>query len=365
MEIKEIEEGLANIENSINNLAAKARLEEKEKKLSGLESRLQKEDFWNSPESSRIIEELKELKEETGAFRELKQRTADLAAIIELLSEQKDEKLQSEAGQVLSELSKRAKDMEISINFSSAEDRQPAILTFHSGAGGTEACDWVAMLVRMYNRFVVRKGWRAETVDLLSGEEAGLKRATLIVTGPHAYGYLKYEAGVHRLVRISPFDANRRRHTSFASLSVIPRLPPEARIEIKENEIEVQTFRAGGAGGQNVNKVETAVRITHLPTGLVVTCQNERSQYQNRENALLILKSKLYQLQEKEKRKRAKLQRQAAGEVSFGNQIRSYVLQPDQLIKDHRTGCETGNVAAVLDGELDGFIEAELAELRA
>jgi len=239
-------------------------------------------------------------------------------------------------------------------------DASNAYLSIHPGAGGTESQDWASMLLRMYMRWAERKGYDVEIVDYQEGEEAGIKSATIYIKGDFAYGYLKYERGVHRLVRISPFDANKRRHTSFASVNVLPEIEDDIDIEIKPEDLRIDTYRASGAGGQYVNKTESAVRITHLPTGIVVTCQTERSQLQNRETAMKMLKARLYQLELEKRRKQIEQIQGELKDISWGNQIRSYVFHPYTMVKDHRTDVETGNIEAVMDGDIDMFIEAEL-----
>lgn len=251
-------------------------------------------------------------------------------------------------------------DVELKSTLSLGEDKYNAIMTVHPGAGGTESQDWAQILMRMYIRWAERKGFKVEIVDLLSGEEAGIKSATLTISGPYAYGYLKCEAGVHRLVRISPFDANKRRHTSFAAILVYPEISEDIEIEVKEDDLRIDTFRASGAGGQHVNKTSSAVRITHIPTGIVISCQNERSQFKNKATAMKILKARLYTMKKKEQEEKIEGFIGEKKDIAWGSQIRSYTLQPYQLIKDHRTGFEAGNVNAVLDGAIDGFIKEYL-----
>ncbi len=306
---------------------------------------------------------LSSLKEEINAWRSLGNRTRESLDLLELAAEENDthiaEEIEHEAQAIEEELAQR----EFELMLSGPHDRKDAILVIHAGAGGTESQDWANMLLRMFVRWAERKGFSVNIVDETPGEEAGLKSVTLEIKGPYAYGYLQAEKGVHRLVRLSPFDAAHRRHTSFALVEVMPELGAESdEIEVKPEDVTIDVFRSSGAGGQNVQKTSTAVRLTHIPTGIVVTCQNERSQVQNREMAMRVLKSRLYELAHAEREEEiARIKGKHMG-MGFGNQMRSYVLHPYQMVKDHRTGYETANTQAVLDGDLDGFIEAYLRQ---
>lgn len=306
-----------------------------------------------------VFAELNGLKAWTGPLAELRSECEDLAALIELAEEEGGEALE-EARSGLDRLEERLRKLEFRKMLSGQDDEGNAILAIHPGAGGTDSADWAQMLLRMYLAWAERRGFEVETMDVQPGDEAGIKSATVLVKGPFAYGYLRAEAGVHRLVRLSPFDAAHRRHTSFASVAAYPDVADDADIELDESDIRLDFFKASGPGGQHVNKSSTAVRLTHVPTGIVVTCQNERSQYRNRENAMKVLRARLYALREEERRKE---QQEAEGEkmdIAWGSQIRSYVMHPYRLVKDNRTGLETSDVEGVLDGDLDEFIEAYL-----
>lgn len=331
-----------------------------DKRLAEIETEMLKPGFWDSKESKKVLQERSVLISQKEAMDDLEEQFEELSLLLEMAEEEQDGSVIQEIREGIKELEKAISKAELSKLLSGEHDSNNAIMTIHAGAGGTEAQDWADMLLRMYLRWCERRGYKVDMLDLMPGDEAGIKGATFMVAGPFAYGYLKSEAGVHRLVRISPFDASGRRHTSFASVFVVPELDDNIEIEINEKDLRIDTYRASGAGGQHVNKTSSAVRITHIPTGIVVQCQNERSQHKNRAIAMKILQARLYQ-QEKAKQDEEKQKMHGEKmEISFGSQIRSYVLHPYHMVKDHRTGIEIGNANGVLDGDLDRLIEAYL-----
>jgi len=332
----------------------------KEKRLAELEEEKGAPAFWeDNRRAQELIRERSQLSRLTGAVTDLARKAEDVSVLIELAEEEDDQSLEAEIAGGLTQLGAALDDLELKVMLSGPHDGKASIVSIHPGAGGTESQDWAQMLMRMYLRWCERAGLKAEVVDVLPGEEAGIKSATIEVSGEYAYGYLRGETGVHRLVRISPFDASKRRQTSFASVSVTPEVD-DVEVVVKDEELRVDVYRSSGPGGQGVNTADSAVRITHLPTGIVVACQNERSQLRNRDTALRILKARLYELAERKQREELAELTGHKKEIAFGSQIRSYTFHPYQLIKDHRTGLEVGNVDAVMDGDLDAFIKAYL-----
>lgn len=318
-------------------------------------------DFWNDQEKAQIvINEANALKDQVNEFHDLYESYENLDVSYELVKEESDAELQAELEEELIKLTTQLDQFELQLLLSEEYDKHNAILELHPGAGGTESQDWGSMLLRMYTRWAEKKGFKVETLDYLSGDEAGIKSVTLAIRGHNAYGYLKAEKGVHRLVRISPFDSSGRRHTSFVSCEVMPEFNDEIQIDIRTEDLKIDTYRASGAGGQHINTTDSAVRITHTPTGVVVTCQNERSQIKNREQAMKMLKAKLYQREIEQKEKDLLEIRGEQKEIGWGSQIRSYVFHPYSMVKDHRTNTEVGNLQAVMDGDLDVFINAYL-----
>ena len=317
--------------------------------------------FWDDTENSqKILQRTGKLKNTVEGYDRLCSSYDDLLVLIEMGDEEGDLSLTDEITSSIEEFESGLAAMRLGTLLTGEYDNNNAILTFHAGAGGTEAMDWVSMLVRMYTRWGERHGFKVELLDFLDGEEAGLKSAVMLISGEYAYGYLRSESGVHRLVRVSPFDASGRRHTSFASLEVMPEISDDNDIEIREEDIKMDVFRSSGAGGQHINKTSSAVRLTHIPTGIVVACQNERSQFQNREQAMKMLKSKLLEIKEREHLEKIEDIKGVQKEIAWGSQIRSYVFMPYTMVKDHRTGFESGNINGVMDGDLDGFINAYL-----
>jgi len=326
-----------------------------------LEQKSAEPDFWKDQDKAQaILKEIDSLKGLTEKYHKLSEELSEGILLLELSSQDNDPQTLKEAEKNLSQVEEKIKDFELFALMTGEDDSKSALLTIHPGAGGTESCDWAEMLLRMYLRWIERKGFKNQIIDYQAGEEAGLKSVTVEVTGEYAYGFLKAESGVHRLVRISPFDANQRRHTSFASVFVYPEIEDTIVVEIKPDDLKVDTFRSSGAGGQHVNKTSSAVRITHIPTGIIVQCQSERSQFKNKDTAMKVLTSRLYQYyKQKEEEKQAQIE-STKKKIEWGSQIRSYVFHPYTLVKDHRTGVETSNGQAVMDGEIDEFIQAYL-----
>jgi len=326
-----------------------------------LEKRMAAPGFWDEPQAAQAtVADLNEQKKWVDEWEALDRRWRDLSELHELADAEGDDGVLAEIEEELGRLARAIEDLEFRRMMSDPADKKSAIVTIHPGAGGTESADWAAMLMRMYVRWAERKGFQVEIMDLMDGDEGGIRSASIEVVGPYAYGYLKAESGVHRLVRISPFDAQKRRHTSFASVFIYPELDDEIKLDVNENDIRVDTFRSSGAGGQHVNKTSSAVRMTHIPTGITAQCQNERSQHKNRANCWKILMGRLYEHYRAEREKERQAIEDTKKPIEWGSQIRSYVFQPYQLVKDHRTEVETSNVDAVMDGDIDLFINGYL-----
>ncbi len=331
------------------------------KKIDFLNKETLKEGFWNDIEnSSKVLTELKRLEKKKASFMKVKEELENNIEVNDMLLQDNDEELCEELGNNTKKIGKIIDNMELELMFTGKYDKNNAIITLHPGAGGTESQDWVEMLYRMYTKWAISNGFSVKELDYLEGDEAGIKSVTALISGENAYGFLKCEMGVHRLVRISPFDSGGRRHTSFASVEVLPEITEDIEIEINPDDLRIDTYRSSGAGGQHINKTDSAIRITHIPTNIVVSCQSERSQIQNRETAMKMLKSKLLDLKEKEQKERIEDLKGVQKDIAWGSQIRSYVFHPYSMVKDHRTGYETGNVEAVMNGELNDFMKAYL-----
>lgn len=361
LQFEEVRQALTDLEPELRDLADALGLEKTKEEIEKLEQQAAAPGFWDDLENTqKVLQRTSALKNKVERYNKLCGQFDDTMALADMGDEAEDLSILPEAQQELESFKSNLEALRLTTLLTGEYDSKNAILTFHAGAGGTEAQDWAEMLYRMYNRWGERHGFQVKTLDYLDGEEAGLKSATVLIEGENAYGFLKSEAGVHRLVRVSPFDSSGRRHTSFASLEVMPEIDDTIEVEIDPADIKMDVYRASGAGGQKVNKTSSAVRLTHIPTGIVVACQVERSQYQNRDVAMRMLKSKLIEIKEREHLEKISDIKGEQKEIAWGSQIRSYVFMPYTLVKDHRTGYESGNINAVMDGDLDGFINAYL-----
>ena len=364
IELDQMKQKLAVFEEPLKEVKASLDLDSKQKRIEELEMEMEAPGFWDDPDySNKKMKELKNLKDTVQLIEGLCTQKEDIVTLIEMGYEEEDESLIPEIESELDDFIEKLEEVRISTLLSGEYDKNNAILKLNAGAGGTESCDWASMLYRMYTRWAERKGFSIEVLDYLDGDEAGIKSVTWQINGENAYGYLKSEKGVHRLVRISPFNAQGKRQTSFVSLDVMPEIEEDVDVEINMDDLRIDTYRSSGAGGQHINKTSSAIRITHIPTGIVVQCQNERSQHQNKDKAMQMLKAKLYMLKQESNAEKLSDIRGEVKEIGWGNQIRSYVLQPYTMVKDHRTNEESGNVDAVLDGAIDPFINAYLKSL--
>lgn len=363
IELDEIKYRLTPYEKELDEIKDALDLQNKEERIIELERTMEAPGFWDDMDKAqKYMKELKNLKDSIETYNNLKSLYDDILVLIEMGEESEDAEIAEEAKSSMDEFASKVDEVKIKTLLSGEYDKYNAILKLNAGAGGTESCDWTSMLYRMYTRWAESKGFTTQVLDFLEGEEAGIKSITVQINGENAYGYLKSERGVHRLVRISPFNAVGKRQTSFASCDVMPDIEEDLDVEINDDDIRIDTYRSSGAGGQHINKTSSAIRITHLPTGIVVQCQNERSQLQNKDKAMKMLKAKLYLLKQQEEQEKKSGIRGEIKEIGWGSQIRSYVMQPYTMVKDHRTNEETGNVSSVLDGNIDQFINAYLKQ---